>query len=190
MSCFLIPITTIRNLQSIMVRFWWGSGEGNKKVHWINKDFLYKSKLKGGLGLKDLHSFNIALLAKHGWRILENPNSLLARVLKAKYFPQDDLLTAPIRSNASFVWRSIHSALFILRRYSLYDFSTNIYSRNSKGSRDFTTRSAYVIALGNCYASKVQGESSSCSIVEDFSKKNWRNVIAQENKIIYLESLP
>lgn len=86
--CFLIPETNIRKLQSAMVRYWWGSGEGNKKVHWISKKILHKNKLDGGLGLKDLHSFKLALLEKQGWRILENLNSLMARVLKAKYFPR------------------------------------------------------------------------------------------------------
>ena len=48
---------------------------------------LCKSKLKGGMGFKNLQAFNLAMLAKQGWRLLENPNSLVARMYKAKYYP-------------------------------------------------------------------------------------------------------
>ena len=38
------------------------------------------------MDFKDLKAFNLALLAKQGWRIQQNPNTLVHRVLKAKYF--------------------------------------------------------------------------------------------------------
>ena len=76
---------------------------------------MCKSKLFGGMDFRNLHVFNLALLAKQGWRILTNPNSLVARVYKAKYFPYDDILRAKIGSNPSYAWRSIHNSLVILK---------------------------------------------------------------------------
>jgi hypothetical protein len=45
-----------------------------------------------GLNFKDLISFNQSLLAKQAWRILKNPESLVARLMKAKYFKNEDFL--------------------------------------------------------------------------------------------------
>jgi len=64
-------------------------------------------KKEGGLGFKDLHHFNRALLAKQAWRILRNPQSLLARLYKGMYHPQTSYLEAVTGTYTSFGWRSI-----------------------------------------------------------------------------------
>jgi hypothetical protein len=68
----------------------------------------------GGLGFRDLVSFNTALLAKQGWRPLKSPNSLSARIIKAKYFPNGSFLKEKLGSKPSFAWRSIYRARDLL----------------------------------------------------------------------------
>ena len=63
---------------------------------------------------KHLHSFNFELLGKHGWNLLTNPNSLVTRLLKAKYYPYDSFLTAKLGHNPSFVWRSVWVARSVI----------------------------------------------------------------------------
>ena len=46
----------------------------------------------GDLGFRDLHSFNLAMLARQGWRLIQAPDSLCAQVLRAKYYPSGDIL--------------------------------------------------------------------------------------------------
>ncbi|KAL8473949.1 hypothetical protein ACS0TY_030700 [Phlomoides rotata] len=47
------------------------------------------------------------MLGKQGWRLLRNPNSLLSRTLKARYFKRGNFLSACEGYNPSFTWKSI-----------------------------------------------------------------------------------
>ena len=51
-------------------------------------------KTRGGLGFKGFHCLNKALLAKQIWHLRKNPDSLIARIIKAKYHPNDSVLKA------------------------------------------------------------------------------------------------
>ena len=77
---------------------------------------MCKSKLKGGMGFCNLQAFNLAILAKQGWRILQNTNSLVARVYKARYFPSNYVLNSKKDSNPSYAWRSIYNSLEVIRK--------------------------------------------------------------------------
>ncbi|KAJ1260266.1 hypothetical protein BS78_10G218800 [Paspalum vaginatum] len=72
--------------------YWWGKMDGTRKTHWIAWDKFTKSKSEGELGFTDLKLFNQTLLGRQAWRLIERPNTLWARVLKAKYYPNGNLL--------------------------------------------------------------------------------------------------
>lgn len=57
--------------------------------------------------MRDFLKFNDALLAKIGWRLINNPSSLLGKVLKGKYFSYSTILLATESSNMSHGWRRI-----------------------------------------------------------------------------------
>ena len=83
---------------------------------WVGWKQMCHPKSKGGLGFRNLQAFNLAMLAKQAWRILTNPTSLIARVLKACYFPSGDILSATLGSNSSYSWRSIFNSLEVIRK--------------------------------------------------------------------------
>jgi len=68
-----------------------------------------------GMGFKSLGTFNTAMLGKQGWRIMTNPDTLISRMYKAKYFSRCNFLDSTLGHNPSFVWRSICNFKFILR---------------------------------------------------------------------------
>lgn len=77
---------------------------------------LCSVKEAGGLGFKDLRSFNVAMLAKQGWRLLNNENPLVTNILKTRYFPNIDFLNAKLGDNPSYMWRSILEAQDVVKQ--------------------------------------------------------------------------
>ncbi|XP_016715474.1 uncharacterized protein [Gossypium hirsutum] len=88
MSCFLLPKSLCVDMEKVLNRFWWSKGGNHRGLYWSCWSELCKAKERGGLNFRDMGKFNIALLAKQGWRLVVNPDSLLARIYKAKYYPR------------------------------------------------------------------------------------------------------
>ena len=77
---------------------------------------MCKSKLKGGMGYQNLQAFNLAMLAKQGWRLLMSPNSFVAQICKAIYYPNGDIFRAKLGSNPSYTWSSIMKGMEVVKR--------------------------------------------------------------------------
>ena len=86
-----------------------------KKIPRINWSKLCKHKDKGGMGFRDIHAFNLAMLAKQAWRLIQGGQSLFVKVYKARYFPNCSFMEAELRCNPSFVWKSLLDARELIR---------------------------------------------------------------------------
>ncbi|KAK2445802.1 putative mitochondrial protein [Trifolium repens] len=53
---------------------------------------------------------------KQDWQLLTNQDTILSRVLKAKYYPKTGFLEANLGHNPSYVWRSIHASQVVVIR--------------------------------------------------------------------------
>lgn len=58
----------------MFARFWWGQCGSKRKMHWVSWAKLCDSKMHGGMGFRYLEVFNISLLAKQGWKLLQTLN--------------------------------------------------------------------------------------------------------------------
>ncbi|KAA3478618.1 reverse transcriptase [Gossypium australe] len=105
MMCFLLPKTFCGELESLFAK-WWQHGKNKMGIHWCKWSFLCRAKEDGGLGFRDMSKFNISLLAKQGWRLMTNVDSLVARVLKAKYYPHYQFLNSRLRNTSSILGKA------------------------------------------------------------------------------------
>ena len=64
-------------------------------------------KFSGGLGFRDIELFNLVLLARKAWRVLQDPGSLSARILKSVYFPNGNFLEDSEETRPSRIWQAV-----------------------------------------------------------------------------------
>ncbi|CAH9097820.1 unnamed protein product [Cuscuta europaea] len=104
-----------------MNAFWWrGHGFKGKGIRWLNWSDLCVPKSLVGMWFRKFRDFNIAMLGKHVWRLLKQPESLVSKILKARNFPKDDMLEASLGNNPSLIWRSIVAAIPTVREGVLH----------------------------------------------------------------------
>ncbi|MCH82815.1 RNA-directed DNA polymerase (Reverse transcriptase), partial [Trifolium medium] len=138
MSIYLLPESTIKDIEKMMNSFWWGGGANNQGIRWLTWDRMAFPKALGGIGFKDLHTFNLAMIAKQGWNIMTKPQSLVAKLYKVRYFPNSTLLDSHIGHNPSYAWRGIWKARHVLMngcRWIIGD-GTNINVMNDPWLRE------------------------------------------------------
>jgi len=68
---------------------------------------LTARKNNGGMGFKDIASFNVAMLGEQGLKFQMDVDRLVTGLFKARCFPNSDFLWSKLGSNPSYVWRSI-----------------------------------------------------------------------------------
>ncbi|CAN6553756.1 unnamed protein product [Malus baccata var. baccata] len=116
MYIFKFPASVCHDFDSLVADFWWGRQGASRKTHWVSNEVLGLPKDWGGLGFRNFADFNDALLAKQCWRLLSDPMSLWARVVKARYFPNCSFWDAAKGGRASWAWSSLLVGREVLRK--------------------------------------------------------------------------
>src|SRR4051812_17941437 len=83
---------------------------------WLSWKKMVVPKSMGGMGFRNMRAFNQALLAKHAWRLLDCPDSLCARLLRAKYYPHGNLLYTVFPTSSSTIWNGIVHGLELVKK--------------------------------------------------------------------------
>ncbi|KAM1155170.1 hypothetical protein ACFX14_025983 [Malus domestica] len=84
-----------------------GQKDGENQIYWLSRKKLGRSKEDGSLGLRSFEMFNDVVLAKQGWRLIMELNSLWVSMLKARYFPNCSFLNTKWGGIAFWAWSNL-----------------------------------------------------------------------------------
>lgn len=77
-------------------------------------------------------SFNLSMLSKQGWKLINETNPLVSAIMKVKYYPRTSFLQAEMGRNRSYAWRSMMEAMEVVKAGTRIKIgnglSTNIWS--------------------------------------------------------------
>lgn len=105
-SCFRLTKHHCRNIMSAMANFWKNKCDEKRKIHWILMTNCVSLK-RMGFGFKDIEIFNQVLLTKQACRLFNEPNSLIAKLYKGRYFANKDFLECRKGYRPSYAWCNI-----------------------------------------------------------------------------------
>ncbi|GKV26407.1 hypothetical protein SLEP1_g35721 [Rubroshorea leprosula] len=110
MSVYLIPKGILLSIDKIRKSFLWGGGGDERKINWVKWEKICKRKEEGGLGVKDLRKFNLALMGKWWGRLAENKEGLWKNVVKERYGEGENHWLDWVKGNrgvGSIWWRDV-----------------------------------------------------------------------------------
>jgi hypothetical protein len=134
MDNFRFSVGLLEDLSKIVCDFWWGDEHERRRMYWMSWENVTRPKSHGGMDFMDLKIFNQALLARQAWRLLKEPDSLCARLLRAKYFPNGNLLDTAFIQNTSPSWQGIINGLELLKRGAIWRIGTGSQVRVWRGN--------------------------------------------------------
>ncbi|KAF7824272.1 reverse transcriptase [Senna tora] len=79
LSVLPMPNKYANRIDALSTNFYWGQSNNKSSIHLASKQKLFKSKDKGGMGLRQTSLFNKALMAKQVWRIVSQPASVYSQ---------------------------------------------------------------------------------------------------------------
>ncbi|XP_074266488.1 putative mitochondrial protein AtMg00310 [Silene latifolia] len=103
MGLFKFPATLCSKIEGNLARFWWVHSSEKRHIFWLSWERMCCAKNDGGLGYRHFESFNLAMLTKQLRRLYDRPQSLVARLLAARYYPTGNIMDATIGHHPSFV---------------------------------------------------------------------------------------
>jgi hypothetical protein len=90
MGFYLLPLGIHKEMDKFKARFFWREASSNFKYHMIKWPAVGRPKKFGGLGIINTEILNNCLITKWIWKFYQQPHSLWARLLRAKYMRGDD----------------------------------------------------------------------------------------------------
>lgn len=106
-SLFILPMAVCKTIDSLFCSFLWAKGENSRGMVSVCWTDVCKPKSQGGLGLKFVHEWNNALMAKHLWNILSNKETIWVKWVKIHRIKGKNLWDVELKSGQSWAWKHL-----------------------------------------------------------------------------------
>jgi hypothetical protein len=90
MRFYLLPGECHKKMNSTRARFFWRGAEDKFKYHMVKWEAVCRPRKFRGLSIINTQIINECLMVKWIWKIYQQPDSLWARILRAKYMRYGD----------------------------------------------------------------------------------------------------
>ncbi|GKA11704.1 putative reverse transcriptase domain, reverse transcriptase zinc-binding domain protein [Tanacetum coccineum] len=117
---FILPITISNEVERLMRDFLWNYGDfkrGKARIKWAD---VCKPKVEGCLGIKSLESWNISLISKHIWNIINKKDSLWVRWVHVYKLKGRNFWDIPEKEGSSWSWKKILRYRGVLRSHIVH----------------------------------------------------------------------
>ncbi|PWA64124.1 RNA-directed DNA polymerase, eukaryota [Artemisia annua] len=150
------PQAVIDKLEGMRLNFLWGGSRNKHKIHWVKKEVVLNSKVKGGLGLVPLEILNKSLMIKWILRYKVEYRSLWKNVVFAIHEKNRRLCFLPLVKSHSRTWKEIArmnsslEAAGIRLRLLIQKVGLD-WKWGGDGSGRFSVKSARYLIEGACW---------------------------------------
>lgn len=191
-SVFLLPKFVAYEIEKLMRAFLWSQGDslrGKAKMKWID---VCRLKEQGGLGIKSIHLWNVALMTKHIWNIVSNKDSLWVKWVKSyrlvdRRSVERNFWDIPILNDVSWSWKKILMYRDVIRNHIVISIgdgrSTSVWFDNWS----FLGPLCQFISKRDIFEA---GLSLSCKIADVVSHGEWIWPECWRSKFLFLFHLP
>jgi len=105
MSFFKAPKLVCKTITKIQSKFLWRWNAEGKKIHWDAWNKVCKPQNEGGLGVKDICTFNYALLAKWKWRLGVGEKGVWINIIESRYGNWREMRKSMVDKKSSYWWK-------------------------------------------------------------------------------------
>ncbi|XP_060960757.1 uncharacterized protein LOC133031295 [Cannabis sativa] len=103
----ILPKKVVSNIEAICRNFLWNAKAEYHGLDAIAWDFICQPKAAGGIGFKDISSWNKAAMGKYIWAIANKEDSLWMRWINSVYHHNGDWWAYETSSQTSWYWRCL-----------------------------------------------------------------------------------